>query len=112
MDGGRSGGGGAGGGGGGGEGWSARPKDLLKALHLQAGALRSARAAALAQLSELQVDEHALLQLLAREDGEERVARARGGGGEESPPPPPQGAASLPGVRRSARQRRQVDGPS
>ena len=105
MEGGGSAGGAAGGG------WSARPKDLLKALHLQAGALRSARAAALAQLSELQVDEHALLQLLAREDEGEGVAGARDEGGEEAPPPPPPGAAALPGVRRSARWRRQVGGP-
>ena len=72
--------------------WTARTKDLAKALHLQAAALRNVRIAALAQLSELQVDEHALERLLAEEEGREGqgggAAGGKGGGcwGEGGPP--------------------------
>ena len=80
--------------------WTARTKDLAKALHLQAAALRNVRSAALAQLSELQVDEHALERLLAEEEG--REGQRRGAAGEEKgvavergpsavDPPPPAG---------------------
>jgi len=98
--------------GGGGDGmsgeWTARTKDLAKALHLQAAALRNVRIAALAQLSELQVDEHALERLLAEEEGREGqgggAAGGKGGaaGEREAPPaadPPPQ-----TGRRRSQRK--------
>ena len=79
--------------------WTARTKDLAKALHLQAAALRNVRSAALAQLSELQVDEHALERLLAEEEGREGQGRGtageRGAAGEREPssvdPPPPAG---------------------
>ena len=88
--------------------WTARTKDLAKALHLQAAALRNVRSAALAQLSELQVDEHALERLLAEEEGREGqgggAAGGKGGaaGEREAPPaadPPPQ-----TGRRRSQRK--------